>query len=179
MRRRKRDHGRRERRARESSPRRPPTAIVGEKIKDVATLSGLVSPTGAGEVTFDIYKGAGLLGRQTPERPDVGRHPATAANGDYTSANFDTTATGAGTYHWIAHFSGDANNKPVDGECEDENETTVVEEASPGLVTNATATAIVGENINDVATLSGLVSPTGAGSVTFDLYKGQDCSGPN
>ena len=46
---------------------------------------------------------------------------------------------GAGTYHWIAHFSGDANNNAAAARCDDENETTVVEEASPEIETEATA----------------------------------------
>ena len=153
-------------------------AIVGEKIKDVATLSGLVSPDGTGEVSFDLYKGEDCSEENFLETLGSADNPVNA-NGEYTSDEFDTTASGAGTYHWIAHFSGDSNNKPVDGECEDENETTVVEKASPEIATEATPTAIVGEKIKDVATLSGLISPDGTGEVSFDLYKGEDCSEEN
>ena len=39
------------------------TATVGETIKDVATLSKLVSPANTGTVSFDIYKWRRLLGR--------------------------------------------------------------------------------------------------------------------
>jgi hypothetical protein len=152
------------------------TAIVGEKIKDVATLSGLVSPDGTGEVSFDLYKGEDCSEENFLETLGSADNPVNA-NGEYASDEFDTTSSGAGTYHWIANFSGDSNNKPVSGECEDENETTVVEKASPEIATEATPTAIVGEKIKDVATLSGLISPTGAGEVTFDIYKGSDCSG--
>src|SRR4029078_7710226 len=100
-------------------------------------------------------------------------------NGEYTSDEFDTTASGAGTYHWSAHFNGDDNNNAVSGKCDDENETTVVEKASPEIETEATPTAVVGEDINDVAILKGLVSATGEGKVTFALYKGPDCSEEN
>ena len=37
-------------------------------------------------------------------------HPVTT-NGDYPSAPF--TPTLVGTYRWIAHYSGDANNGPA------------------------------------------------------------------
>ena len=70
-------------------------------------------------VSFDIYKGADCSGAKLNADP-IAATPATVnANGDYTSANFNTTASGAGEYHWIAHFSGDANNKAVDGNCLD------------------------------------------------------------
>ena len=52
----------------------------------------------------------------------------------------------------------------------------MVEEASPEIDTEATRPRSSAQNINDVATLSGLVSATGTGEVTFDLYKGADCS---
>ena len=87
------------------------TATVGQNISDKATLSGLVNPTGTGTVTFDIYKGADCSGAKLNAQPIAATPATVSANGDYTSANFNTAATGAGTYHWIAHFSGDANNK--------------------------------------------------------------------
>jgi hypothetical protein len=151
------------------------SAVVGQNISDVATLSGLVSPTGAGAVTFDVYKGADCSGTKLAT---LSATPASVtANGTFTSQNFDTTNSGAGAYHWIAHYSGDANNKAADGACLANGENTTVEKATPGLSTNATQSATVGQSIQDVATLSGLVKATGAGAVTFDLYKGTDCSG--
>ena len=143
--------------------------------QDVATLSKLVSPANTGAVSFDIYKGADCSGAILKT---LSATPATVnANGDYTSQGFDTSTPGAGTYRWIAHFAGDANNKAVDGKCSDPGEITEVEKASPELVTKATTTATVGETIKDVATLSKLVSPANTGTVSFDIYKGADCSG--
>ncbi len=155
------------------SPAPPPGATVGQNISDVATLSGLVNPSG-GTVSFDLYKGEDCSDEALAT---LNATPSSVEeDGEYTSEEFDTTSSGAGTYHWIAHFSGDANNKPVDGECLEEDENTEVEKATPELVTSATASATVGQNISDVATLSGLVNPSG-GTVSFDLYKGADCSG--
>ena len=153
----------------------PASVTVGAKISDVATLSGLINPTGAGEVTFDLYKGT-----ECTEQTKVTTLKATPAkvnaNGDYTSEEFDTTSSGAGAYHWIAHFTGDANNNKADGKCLDTDENTEVKKASPGLLTKAPASVTVGAKISDVATLSGLINPTGAGEVTFDLYKGTECT---
>ena len=170
---------RREHRSQKSEPRPPTKApasvTVGAKISDVATLSGLINPTGAGEVTFDLYKGT-----ECTEQTKVTTLKATPAkshaNGDYTSEEFDTTSSGAGAYHWIAHFTGDANNNKADGKCLDTDENTEVKKASPGLLTKAPASITVGAKISDVATLSGLINPTGAGEVTFDLYKGTECT---
>ena len=87
--------------------------------------------------------------------------------------------TGAGADHWIAHYSGDANNEKADGACLATNENTTVNKAGPGLATQVNAaTATVGASISDAATLTGLISPSG-GTVTFDLYKGADCSAAN
>ena len=183
MRRRKRDHG-----GRRSEPRNrnrsDPDRGRRRKHQRRRHPLGPGQPDRRRRSHLRPLQGRRLLRSKLHRNPD--RDPRTVTgdgggNGQYTSENFDTGSAsgGAGTYHWIAHFSGDANNKAVDGECDDENETTVVEEASPEIETEATPTAIVGENINDVATLSGLVSPTGDGEVTFDLYKGADCSEEN
>ena len=144
------------------------SATVGEKIKDVATLSKLVSPTGKGSVTFDLFKGTDCSVKVTT----LNATPSEVKeNGKYTSEEFETTS--AGEYHWIAHFSGDANNEKADGLCSDLKEKTTVNKAKPEIATEATESATVGEKIKDVATLSKLVNPTGKGSVTFDLFKGE------
>ena len=144
------------------------SAIVGEDIKDVATLSGLVSPTGDGEVTFDIYKGEDCSG-QVLETLNA-TPPSVEEDGDYTSEDFDTTSSGAGEYHWIAHFNGDDNNEAVSGKCSDENETTEVEKATPTLTTAASGPVTVGSAIHDTATISGLIEPTATATINFKLY---------
>jgi hypothetical protein len=149
------------------------TAAVGQNISDVATLSGLVEPTGEGEVTFDLYKGADCSG---PILATLDATPdSVTANDQYTSENFDTSATGAGAYHWIAHFSGDANNEPVDGQCLANNENTTVNKAGPTLTTTAGPGTQLGGQISDTAHLSGGVHPTG--SITFRLYDNPNCAG--
>ena len=47
-----------------------------------------------------------------------------SGNGTYTSDPF--TPSTPGTYRWIANYSGDANNNPVAGSCNDANESVVV-----------------------------------------------------
>ena len=93
----------------------------------------------------------------------------TSGNGTYPSGTFTTTA--AGTYRFVAAYSGDANNAAVTTLCNDPNESVVVAPASPALITTASGSGPLGGAISDSATLSGGVNPTG--TITFDLF------GPN
>jgi hypothetical protein len=134
---------------------------VGGSISDTAQLSGGANPTGT--ITFDLYgpndatcSGASVFTSTVP----------VAGNGSYPSASF--TANAAGTYRWIASYSGDVNNGAVSGSCNDANESVVVTQASPAIATTATPTATVGGTISDSATLSAGFNPTG--TITFNLY---------
>ena len=82
------------------------------------------------------------------------------------------TVNAAGSYFWIASYSGDANNDPVSGTCGDAGETSVVSPASPAISTSAT-NAIAGGTIQDTATLSGGTNPTG--TITFQLFSDAQC----
>jgi hypothetical protein len=147
-------------------------ASVGDKIKDVATLSGLVNPDGTGKVTFRLYsnhncEGAPLFESTNPSPGGI------SANGPVSSDEHAIEAPG--TYFWVASYSGDAHNKPASTGCGEVGESTVVEQAQPGITTSATSMQVVGGKIKDIATLSGLVKPTGTGTVTFKLYRDSEC----
>ena len=142
------------------------TITVGASINDVATLSGGLAPTG--DITFNLYgddtcTGPVLFSSTVP----------VSGNGDYTSGSY--TPTVVGSYYWIASYSGDTNNAAATGKCKDSGEVSVVNQASPGIVTNATASVTIDSAIADVATLSGGVGPTG--TITFSLYDNDACSG--
>ncbi len=142
-----------------------PTATLGAgAIADTATLSGGTNPTGT--ITFTLFgpNNAACTGAPiaTSTRTVIG-------NGTYPSDPF--TPTAAGTYRWIAAYSGDTNNNAVTTACNDANEVSVVAPAKPAIVTNASASVPVGGAISDTATLSGGTNPTG--TITFTLF------GPN
>ena len=102
---------------------------------DIAIVSGLVNPIatgpGAGTVEFRLY----------------GPNDATCSTAIFTSANRSLTldaggtqgvATSAaytpsvaGTYRWRAFYSGDVNNNPISGACNDANEITTVTNPPP------------------------------------------------
>lgn len=86
--------------------------------------------------------------------------------------------TAAGTYHWVATYSGDANY-PAAGPtaCSDPAETITL--AGPGptlpvLTTTASGTVSVGGQISDTANLSGGNNPTG--TITFGLFGPDDAT---
>src|SRR5205807_688350 len=95
-----------------------------------------------------------------------------SGNGPYTSGGF--TAATAGTYRWVASYSGDANNAAVATACSDPSESVVVTppvSGNPTLTTQASPGVAVGGQVTDTATLSGGTNPTG--TITFTLF------GPN
>src|SRR5204863_5613412 len=75
-------------------------------------------------------------------------------NGDYSTPS-GASPTLAGTYYWVASYSGDQNNKAISSGCEDE--PVVIGPASPAIkTTQEPASAVVGATVKDKATLSGL-----------------------
>jgi LPXTG-site transpeptidase (sortase) family protein len=82
----------------------------------------------SGTITFDVFA-PGDVTCAIPLKPA----PAGATvngPGAYTSGGF--TAPVAGSYRWIAHYSGDASNDPVSTNCNDPDETSAVTESTTG-----------------------------------------------
>jgi hypothetical protein len=96
-----------------SSTANPSSAFVGTKLQDSATLSGTSSLDGSGSVTFTLY-GPGDPACTTPLDTET-------VTGITTNGPFSTTtgyvATTAGTYNWVATFSGDTKNQPGSTGC--------------------------------------------------------------
>lgn len=141
----------------------PTTGALGTSIHDSATVTGGIIPTGT--VSFSLF-GPGDTGCST----DLLSGNASFKNlplssGSATSPDF--TPTQAGTYNWVAQYSGDANNAPVASTCGAE--AVVISPTTPGIQTTASpTTTTVGAAIHDVAAVSGGANPTG--TVTFSLY---------
>ncbi len=142
------------------------------QISDAATLSGLSNPSGTRTITFNLYGPNDANCSNTPAFTDT---KTVTSNGNYTSADF--TPTQAGTYRWIATYSGDDNNNAVSGACNDANESATITKATPTLSTNASAGGPAGTTqIRDTATLSGLVNPSGTRTITFKAYGPNDAT---
>jgi hypothetical protein len=136
------------------------SVVVGGSISDTAHLTGGFNPTGT--ITFTLYG----PGDTTCATPLSSSGKTVAGDGFYTSNPVVTSL--AGTYRWIASYSGDANNNPASGDCNDEFESVVVTQASPAISTSASDSVVVGGQITDTAHLTGGFSPTG--TITFTLY---------
>jgi hypothetical protein len=108
-----------------SRPGPLPGGTVGAAISDTKTLSGGTNP--AGTITFTLYGPNDdfcTLGAIFTSPPVT-----VNGNGDYGSGPY--TPTAAGTYRWIAAYSGDGSNAPSTTLCNDLNESVVVA-ATPG-----------------------------------------------
>ena len=93
-------------------------------LKDSATLAGGFNPTGT--ITFTLYD---------PSNSVIDTEMV-AVNGDGTySTPTGAQATQAGTYQWVASYSGDPNNNPVASNKGDE--PVVVSTAVPVITTTA------------------------------------------
>jgi uncharacterized repeat protein (TIGR01451 family) len=94
-------------------------------------------------------------------------------NGTYTTSQGTHPGgflpTVAGTYQWVVHYSGDANNHPYETFLGDEPQV-VTTAGTPTLTTSAGPTVVVGNGVplTDSATLTGDVDPTG--TITFYLF---------
>src|SRR5262249_46116640 len=115
----------------------------------------------------------------TPSQTPIAVPPdkSVAGAGDYPSGDFTTSAVG--TYRWIAHYTGDANNNAVDTACNDANESSAVNKATPILSTAASGPVIVGGKIHDDAHLSGGFGTLG-GTISFQVFApaGTTCQAP-
>jgi hypothetical protein len=95
------------------------TVPSGGPVSDKATLANGFNPTGT--MTFNLYG---------PNDPTCSSAPVFTwtvpvdGNGVYNSGVFETTAPG--TYKWVASYSGDVNNNPVNPGCNAPFETVVV-----------------------------------------------------
>ena len=157
------------RHARGGTRRRVARARQG--IYDTAVLSGGVSP--AGTLTFRLYgpddttcSGGAIFTSRV----------AVQANGAHNSGPF--TPTAAGTYRWVARYSGDRNNEPVGPTgCGTGAETVVISPAQPAISTLASIATVLGNPIRDRATLSNGSDP--GGKIKFAVYGPDDrtCTG--
>ena len=100
------------------------SVTLGGTVSDSATLAGGSNPTGT--ISFKIYgpDDADCTGPSTL----VAEVPVNG-NGTYQSGPYTPTATG--TYRWVASYSGDANNAPVMGACNDPNESVAIVAPAP------------------------------------------------
>jgi hypothetical protein len=158
---------------------------LGSALDDTAHLSGTANqPDGdpaGGTITFTAYGPHD----NTTTCNTVAYTSVVNVNGDgdYTASSGTGGTfipTEAGTYNWIAVYSGDPpNTLGVSGSCGDANEGSVIGPNQPAIVTQADAGPVpLGSVIDDTATLSGTANqPDGdpaGGTITFTAYGPHD-----
>jgi hypothetical protein len=148
---------------------------IGDSISDSATISGLVSPTGSGSITFTAYapQADGTADTSCTTAVYTKTVTGVGADGTYGSGSFTPSGVApqiAGTYEWIASFSGDAKNTAVTGACGDAGEQSVLNRHSS---TVPTAQKIL---ISDYARVTSSNGTTPTGSVTFQLFTNSTCT---
>jgi hypothetical protein len=154
----------------------PGIMLGAGSLSDSATVSGRISPVTGASMAFAVYGPTDVTCSGDPVSTSTVSYPVDG--GPVTSTEF--TPTQAGTYRWVASYSGDANNAPVTGACSDDNESAVVAVATTSIATTASPSTVLGDGtITDSATVSGRISPVTGASVTFALYRPNDatCSG--
>jgi hypothetical protein len=142
---------------------------IGGSISDTALISGLVSPDGTGSITFTAYapKADGSADTSCSTAVYTKKVTGINANGSYGSGSFTPSGTApqiAGTYEWVASFSGDGNNTAASTKCGDNGEQSLVKKRA---TTVPTGQKIVISDFAKVASAAG--TPTG--TVNFQLYR--------
>src|SRR3954454_968985 len=144
------------------------TGGLADSLSDSATLHSTSNLLGTGTVTFYLF--APGVACNTAGTGNVYTHTVTgiSTNGPHASGSFAGPLV-AGTYHWLAVFSGDTNNPgPVDSGCASE---PVVITASPSITTTQSeTTGGLGDSLSDSATLHSTSNLLGTGTVTFYLF---------
>jgi hypothetical protein len=136
---------------------------IGTVLTDTATLTGADSASPDGRIDFWLFPPS-----VTPPCNNNGlavAHYHFDPIGGLSATTPGYTTTVAGVYHWKVFFGGDARDFPVGSPCVLE---PVTIKASPTLTTDSSGGGIAGIALNDSASLSGGLTPTGA--ITFNLY---------
>jgi hypothetical protein len=156
---------------------------LGGTVSDIAALSGtatqpadpvinLTGTAGApagGSITFKLYG---------PDNCTTVAYTSAAVtvsgNGNYNTPNPQFEPTAAGTYHWVATYTGSSpntNGTSHNAACNDANEDVVVNTVASSMTTAQTWVP------NDSATISAPAGGALAGKVYFTLYASADCTG--
>lgn len=107
----------------------PNIALGAGRLFDTAIVLGRVDPQPGATIDFALYGPDDATCAGAPLFQSV-RVPYPVAGGAVSSASLVPSLPG--TYRWRATYSGDANNQPVSGACNDPRENVVVRPAQAG-----------------------------------------------
>jgi hypothetical protein len=142
------------------------SVATGGTVNDVATLAGGVNPHG--NMVFQIF-----------DPGNITCEPGTAVftsvipvngNGNYTSENY--VVTQPGTYRWIAIYSGDGNNRPALGACNDANESVDVTGAAIPTTTTTTEPVVLPTTTTSTTAPAATTTTAASGATTTTVSVG-------
>ncbi len=148
---------------------------VGAQVFDTATLAGGFNPTGT--ITFQLYGPNNDTCAGAPVFTSV--KPVTGSTDPRIVVSDPYILPTVGVYHFVATYSGDANNAAVGpSDCLDPAETVGVGRMAVDLSTTASPAVTLGGAVFDTATLAAGFNPTG--TITFTVFGPDDatCAGP-
>jgi hypothetical protein len=160
-----------------------PTSTPGQipvlsTVYDTATVTGVSGLSPTGTVTFDLYMSADCTG------PLVDTETVALVPGDpATAQSKDIEIAVAGSYGFIATYSGDSNYPSASSGCEDFLVNTLNSSVTTDVVLSSDDSSVLngavelGTSVKDTARVlgNGTVIPTG--DVTFIRYADATCSG--
>jgi hypothetical protein len=136
----------------------------------VINLTGTGGAAAEGTIRFKLF-GPDNCTTEAYTSPTV----TVSGDGTYETPNPQFEPTEAGTYHWVAVYSGSSpntNGTTHNAQCDDANEDVVVNTVASTLKSDQTWLP------NDSVTVSALAGSGDLdGTVSFDLYKSADCGG--
>ena len=94
-----------------ATTQQPPSGTLGATFKDAATIGGLFGAKPGGSISWKLYSNSKCEGVLASDGP-----VAVSANGAYGTPS-GAAPKAAGTYYWVATYSGDANNNAVASAC--------------------------------------------------------------
>ncbi len=147
------------------------SSAIGGSAFDTAILSG-ASANASGSVTYSVYDNATCTGGGGGLVTTLG--PVTVTNGTVPASPVWTATGNAGTYYFVAAYSGDADDQAASGGCGAE--PIIVTQNSPTISTQLSATSVaIGSTAYDTALLSG-ASANASGSVTYNVFNNATCA---
>jgi Putative Ig domain len=138
---------------------------AGMPVHGEFSLMGGFNPTGT--ITFTLF------GQQDCTDPVAGEPLGVSGDGNYTTE--PTTPSVAGTYYWVATYSGDSSNIAFTSACSEE-PVTVTKYVTTITTLAQPQEAPLDTLLADVATVAGGFDPTGA--IQFLLYRAPNCQEP-
>ncbi|MGI8808533.1 MAG: hypothetical protein ACR2KK_11945 [Acidimicrobiales bacterium] len=138
---------------------------VGGQVFDTATLRGGLNPTGT--ITFRLHGPNDDTCAAPPIFTNV--KPVTGSTDPRIVVSDPFILPSTGTYHFVASYSGDANNAAIPfTRCDEPTETIAVGVVPIVLSTVASPGVVLGGSVFDTATIADGFNPTG--TVTFTLF---------